>query len=360
MQNPAGIGQADSEALARARYAVYAQRRTMPPRCNPIGILLLVLALGVLFIGLTMTVIANWPGATSIGENPLRVAGPVLLGCGGFFFILIMILIALLNRAEQAKWERRLTNLAADRINNTSREILVVNQNQPPVFGVEPYKNRSSSGQGDQEVTSSRGSGAYPVKGRYNVDMMPDPDRRGGNQSGKLHDISLDSEEKVPDPMRVQKKRPTSRKSGSSNPSINNSYSSGAGEADLGVPSYLIPSGQRLSQQASSSNGGYTNTSFESPDKEPQERPGAKNGAQQQRNRTAKGERARRGQTPGASNQFGGEVGRVLDPQQLRVHIRAQPGTAVHITPSATPTSSRHSYQAAGRTSLNTSGETEI
>lgn len=116
MQNPVGNGQADIEALARARHAAYAQRRTMPPRCNPIGILLLVLTLGVLFIGLTMTVIANWPGATSIGENPLRTAGPVLLACGGLFFILTLILIALLNRSEQAKWERKLTNLAADRM----------------------------------------------------------------------------------------------------------------------------------------------------------------------------------------------------------------------------------------------------
>lgn len=232
-----------------------------------------------------------------------------------------------------------------------------MNQNQPPVFGVEPYKVRSSSSQGDQEVTSSRGSGAYPVKGRYSVDMMPDPVRKG-NQSGKLHDISLDSDEKVPDPMRMQKKRPTSRKSGSSNASVNNSYSSGAG--DLGVPSYLIPSGQRLSQQGSGSNGGYMNASFESPDKEPHERPGAKTGAQQQISRTAKDERGKRGRAPEASNQLGGDVGRVLDPQQLRIHIRAQPGTAVHITPSATPPSSRRSNQMGGRTSLNTSGETEI
>lgn len=116
MNNSHRNGAVDSEALARARYAAYAQRRTMPPRCNPIGILLLVLTLGILFIGLTMTIIANWPGATTIGENPLRIAGPVLLGCGGFLFILIIILIVLMNNREQTKWERRLTNLAADRM----------------------------------------------------------------------------------------------------------------------------------------------------------------------------------------------------------------------------------------------------
>lgn len=246
----------------------------------------------------------------------------------------------------------------------------MVPHNQPSAFVDDPYKIRSRMSQGDQEVTSSHGSGAYPVKGRYNVNMSPDPAGKL-RQTGKLHDFSLDSDDKVPDPMRVQKKRPTSRKSGSSNASVNNSYSSGAGEADLGIPGYVIPSGHRSSQQSGSPSGGYHNASFESAERTVEgSRSGPRNEAAGQRKSKAaekrgKGEDVgRRGVVQRASSHVRGDVGRAdvysEDPQQLRVHIKAQPGTAVHITPSATPPLARHSHQMAGRRSLDTSGETEI
>lgn len=245
----------------------------------------------------------------------------------------------------------------------------MVTQSQPSAFVDDPYKIRSRTSQGDQEVTSSRGSGAYPVKACHNVNMSPDPAGKF-KQTAKLHDVSLDSDDKVPNPTRVQKKRPTSRKCDSSNASFNNSYSSGTGGADLGIPGCLIPSGHRLSQQASSPSGGYHNVSFESAEGTFAESgSGPRNEAGQRKSKAAeeRGKRedtGKRGVIQGASSHVRGDVGRATayseDPQKLRVHIKAQPGTAVHITPTATPPSTRHSHQMAGRKSLDTSGETEI
>jgi type VI protein secretion system component VasK len=74
-----------------------------------------VLALGMVFIGLTMTIIAHWPGSTSIGENPLKIAGPILLAVGGVLFIVGVILICCLNRRERRRWERMIMKFAASR-----------------------------------------------------------------------------------------------------------------------------------------------------------------------------------------------------------------------------------------------------
>ena len=106
---------ANLEAIARARYFAFAQRRTMPPRCNPYGILGITLSLGILFFGLTMTIIANWPGVTSISGNQLFVAGPILLGVGGLVFIIVIIVVFLLSQRQQALWETRVTNMALER-----------------------------------------------------------------------------------------------------------------------------------------------------------------------------------------------------------------------------------------------------
>ena len=45
-------------------------------------IIVVVLSLGLVFIGLTLTIIAHWPGYTAIGFNPLKIVGPVLLAVG--------------------------------------------------------------------------------------------------------------------------------------------------------------------------------------------------------------------------------------------------------------------------------------
>ena len=53
------------------------------PRFHPAAIIILVLAIGLVFIGLVMTIISVWPGYAPVGGNPLKIAGPVLL-CVGF------------------------------------------------------------------------------------------------------------------------------------------------------------------------------------------------------------------------------------------------------------------------------------
>ena len=57
-------------------------QRGPPPRFRPWMIILVTMALGFLFIGIVLTVVAHWPGFTSIGSDPLEIVGPVLLAAG--------------------------------------------------------------------------------------------------------------------------------------------------------------------------------------------------------------------------------------------------------------------------------------
>ena len=69
-----------------------------------------------MFIGVTMTIISHWPGATQIGEDPLKIAGPVLFGVG---FILVLVCIALvyfLNKHERRKWDENLAKLVTTKL----------------------------------------------------------------------------------------------------------------------------------------------------------------------------------------------------------------------------------------------------
>ena len=59
-----------------------------PPRIRPYMIIIMVLSVGIMIVGAVMTIIAVWPGYTPIGGNPLKIAGPCLLGVGGLVFVL--------------------------------------------------------------------------------------------------------------------------------------------------------------------------------------------------------------------------------------------------------------------------------
>jgi len=74
-----------------------------------------VLSLGMIFIGVTMTLIAHWPGSTSIGENPLKIAGPVLLAVGLTALIIGIILVCIMNRKEQRRWQKQMANVLTSR-----------------------------------------------------------------------------------------------------------------------------------------------------------------------------------------------------------------------------------------------------
>ena len=74
-----------------------------------------VLALGMIFIGVTMTLIAHWPGSTSIGENPLKVAGPVLLSVGVVALIIGIVLVGVVNTRERRRWQKQMARMIISR-----------------------------------------------------------------------------------------------------------------------------------------------------------------------------------------------------------------------------------------------------
>lgn len=362
-----------NEALARARYFAYAQRRSMPPRCNFVGILIMVLAIGMLFIGITMTLIANWPGATSIGENPLYIAGPALLGVGGGVFVLAIVLAVCLNRRERNRWEQKLTNLAAERVGSASRENV---GSQQPLTQDKPFRlsqtddEKLAYGGRKDDPSSSRSSSAYAMKGRPSVEMNPDPSKK---TNGKFQDVSLDSNDQqgsIPEAMRVQKKR-RERKSDSEG-STNQSYSSDAGGADLGVPGMgLIPAHRRPPDPPTAySNAVYAHSERVTPEPRHEQKTQRRGEDDRRRRKEEEGlagsssypirDAISRGTSQIYSN--GDEQQQQQQQQHLRVHIKAQPGTAVHITPTATPPHSRRSNQLPVRSSAHNtaSDETEI
>jgi len=102
------LSYSDQQRMLHAEYVARMQRRSMPPRCNPFAILLLVLSVGMMFIGVTMTIIAHWPGATQIGENPLKIAGPILFGVGGVLTFFCIFLVYCLNQRERRNWDEKL------------------------------------------------------------------------------------------------------------------------------------------------------------------------------------------------------------------------------------------------------------
>lgn len=218
----------DADQLAQMRYMAILQRRASPPRCNPISILVLVMSLGMVFIGLTMTVIAHWPGSTSIGENPLKIAGPILLSVGGALFICGMFLVCFLNRKERKRWAKSVNNLAQSRI--------TLNQSASSLPGT---KGASKSGQKSYtSVVTMKGSqqeGSYPPQaekfppdssdsqrfGSFNytedypeygkkTGLMQSPgDPYGATTQKQLQGANFQDESDIPDPVRARKKKKT-------------------------------------------------------------------------------------------------------------------------------------------------------
>jgi len=74
-----------------------------------------VLSLGMVFIGATMTLIAHWPGSTSIGENPLKIAGPVLLAVGLVALVIGIFLVCIVNKRERRRWQKQMADMITSR-----------------------------------------------------------------------------------------------------------------------------------------------------------------------------------------------------------------------------------------------------
>lgn len=104
------------------------KKRTSHSRYMPVVIILIVLTLGMVFIGLVMTIVAHWPGYSAIGGNPLFIAGPVLLSFGFVGFILCMIIVCAQKNAERISYQKRFNKLA-------SNARIIQAQNRVPSMG---------------------------------------------------------------------------------------------------------------------------------------------------------------------------------------------------------------------------------
>jgi len=83
--------------------------------CCDISVHWQVLAFGMIFIGATMSLIAHWPGSTQIGENPLKVVGPLILAVGIIGVIVGIVLVCILNSRERKRFQKQMTTAIISR-----------------------------------------------------------------------------------------------------------------------------------------------------------------------------------------------------------------------------------------------------
>jgi len=119
------------------------KKRQSHSRHMPIFIVLIVLTLGMVFIGLVMTIVAHWPGYSAIGGNPLEVAGPVLLSVGSAGFIICMLIVCTQKKAEKKTYQKRFTKLATSarmatmqqNVSMMQNSYMIQHQNRMPSMG---------------------------------------------------------------------------------------------------------------------------------------------------------------------------------------------------------------------------------
>ena len=110
-------GYSTGTAASQGRIA----RRTPAPRFHPCVIVLAVIFVGMVITGLVMTVIANWPGYSSLGYNYLKIVGPVILGVGGLALICTIAVVIMRNRYQSEEWERKMIDVSRSRSIMASR-----------------------------------------------------------------------------------------------------------------------------------------------------------------------------------------------------------------------------------------------
>jgi hypothetical protein len=171
--------------VAQLRFLATVRRQSAPPRCNPFAIVVQVLALGMVFIGVTMTLIAHWPGSTSIGENPLKIAGPVLLCVGVVVFFIGFVVVCMLNRRERRRWEKTLARIVASG----------------------PMVDPSSSAVGDEKIRTSAALEAKKPLSIYNEPATYQSHHGAEANSNTDRGGRIDDNQEVPDAVRVTKPR---------------------------------------------------------------------------------------------------------------------------------------------------------
>lgn len=184
-----------------------------------------------------------------------------------------------------------------------------------------------SSGNGFSTYPSGRGGTANGDGFDY---LHHGPRVDGGisneGRTGSVNSVDGSDANNVPVPLRVTKKR---RQRPDGDVSVGSSATNHSiGEADLGFP--RMTSSQRVSGDAGQQY--YANLSFVGDENGR----GGGGGGPRSPGGGGGGQR-RRGRPPPAVDPIRNPVVRNVSIQQLRVHIKAQPGTSVHITPTVTP-----------------------
>ncbi|ESN93386.1 hypothetical protein HELRODRAFT_194081 [Helobdella robusta] len=105
------------DALIRIRFLASITQNSAPPHCHPITILLITLSIGIIFVGMTMTIVAHWPGSVSVGFDPLSIPGPIILALGGALLICTILLIWYFNTKEKDRKKKKLLNFALQKSN---------------------------------------------------------------------------------------------------------------------------------------------------------------------------------------------------------------------------------------------------
>jgi len=193
---------------ANMRYLAVMHRRAAPPRCHPITILVMVMSSGLIFIGLTMTIIAHWPGSTSIGENPLKIAGPILLSVGVVGFIVGIVLVSLCNKRDQRKFTKSINNLAASKVamNQSAASLTGTSKKMPPepsapagVYHDEVQQHQAVNAESSRLTTVVRTSQNYHGTGVRSV----------GSKESYASGQNSDEVDDIPQPIRIRKTKKT-------------------------------------------------------------------------------------------------------------------------------------------------------
>lgn len=300
---------ANIEAMVKARYFAFDQKRTMPPRINPLGILMMILMGGLIFIGLTITIVANWPGLATIGENRLKIAGPILLVLGILGCVCAGLLMGWWARKRNRRWEREMTERAHKHISQSQEPIM--DSSYQSSLQV-PGRQRNNQGVVDGRMRFGRVD-----DGRRVVSGLPISEGAKKTSAGRPGEENVGS---IPDPHRKQKQHRMLRlDSDLSQGSTNQSFS--AGEADMHIP------GISFTQLPDQSGVRVVTTTT----------------------KTTTTKKVRRVAKKGSGGNYGNPredpIRDVLsgNGKRLNVLIKAQQGTAVKISPSPTPPTGGHS-----------------
>ena len=145
---------------SQSRHMAHMHMRSQPPHFRPIMIIVVVLSLGLLIIGISLTVISYWPGHSAVGSDPLKIIGPILVAVGGIAFILGMVDICRRMSKDQKRVQRAFAAPPP--------------QSAAPLMGPPPPQHYPSHTSLNTHATATD----YPSHAILPVDSEDFPDRR--------------------------------------------------------------------------------------------------------------------------------------------------------------------------------------